>query len=109
MVVSHPSARRQSLCLQVNSLRTAWAISGLPPRPSQIDQVSPGSHGEGSGLVDGSFEKHPEYQAEVTTTQFVFSTIYVTQTALATVCPSVQESSTAQSRVPSSSVQPVYF
>lgn len=103
-----------------------FAISGVFPEPTQNAQssgskglVSESQFGSGSELgsesVSGSgsgsvniIDGQAEYQAEVTKTQFVFSTIYVTQTAPAIACPSVQ-GPPAQSQAPQSSVRPVYF
>lgn len=81
------------------------AMSGLSPQPTQAGQFASGLSEGGSGSIEG-IGNSLVYPPEITKTQFVFSTIYVTQTALATVC---QASQPAQSQAPTSSLRPVYF
>lgn len=81
------------------------ALSGLSPQPTQPGQFASGLSEDGSSSVEG-IGNSLVYPVEITKTQFVFSTIYVTQTALATVC---QANQAAQSQAPTSSLRPVYF
>ncbi|KAJ5788286.1 hypothetical protein N7457_003276 [Penicillium paradoxum] len=98
-----PTANREPIFVDNNGFYRS------PPKATQISSVSTGSDVGGQVPADGAVNL-PGLGPEVTRTQIVFSTIFVTQPILATVCPPAPTgSSSAQPQPRPSSVRPVYF
>ncbi|KAJ5473460.1 hypothetical protein N7475_003026 [Penicillium sp. IBT 31633x] len=97
-----PTSNRRPIYIDTNGMH------GLPPKPTQIGWASTSTYVGGSESTD-ELATIPG-GAEVTRTQVIFSTIFVTQTTLATACPTAATgSSSAYPQPHSSSVRAVYF